>query len=57
MVEDPTDPRIAGFHDARDGELRRREGLFLAEGRLLVRRLLGTSRFGVQSLWFAFTVA
>jgi tRNA G18 (ribose-2'-O)-methylase SpoU len=50
MVEDPTDPRIVGFRDARDGELRRREGLFLAEGRLLVRRLLGTSRFGVQSL-------
>ena len=50
MVEDPADPRIAGFRDARDGELRRREGLFLAEGRLLVRRLLGTSRFGVQAL-------
>jgi len=50
MVEDPADPRIAGFRDARDGELRRREGLFLAEGRLLVRRLLETSRFPVQSL-------
>ena len=50
MVEDPADPRIAGFRDARDGELRRRAGLFLAEGRLLVRRLLETSRFPVQSL-------
>ena len=50
MVEDSTDPRIAGFRDARDGELRRREGLFLVEGRLLVRRLLETRRFEVQSL-------
>jgi tRNA G18 (ribose-2'-O)-methylase SpoU len=50
MVEDATDPRIAGYRDARDGELRRREGLFLAEGRLLVRRLLEASRFPVQSL-------
>jgi tRNA G18 (ribose-2'-O)-methylase SpoU len=50
MVEDPADPRIAGYRDARDGELRRREGLFLAEGRLLVRRLLEASRFPVQSL-------
>jgi len=50
MVEDPADPRIAGFRDARDGELRRRAGLFLAEGRLLVRRLIETSRLPVQSL-------
>ena len=50
MVEDATDPRIAGFRDARDGDLRRRAGLFLAEGRLLVRRLLETRRFPVQSL-------
>jgi tRNA G18 (ribose-2'-O)-methylase SpoU len=49
-VEDPADPRIAGYRDARDGELRRREGLFLAEGRLLVRRLLEASRYRVQSL-------
>jgi tRNA G18 (ribose-2'-O)-methylase SpoU len=50
MVEDPADPRIAGYHLACDGERRRREGLFLAEGRLLVRRLLETPRFPVQSL-------
>jgi tRNA G18 (ribose-2'-O)-methylase SpoU len=50
IVEDPGDPRIAGFREARDGELRRREGLFLAEGRLLVRRLLEASRFAVHSL-------
>jgi tRNA G18 (ribose-2'-O)-methylase SpoU len=50
IVEDAADPRIASFHDARDGELRRREGLFLAEGRLLVRRLLAARRFAVRSL-------
>lgn len=50
IVEDPADPRIAGYREARDGLLRRREGLFLAEGRLLVRRLLEASRFPVESL-------
>ena len=50
IIEDPADPRIAPFREARDGELRRREGLFLAEGRLLVRRLLESARFPVRSL-------
>lgn len=50
MVADPADPRIAGYRLACDGERRRREGLFLAEGRLLVRRLLETRRFPVRSL-------
>ena len=50
IIEDPADPRIAPFREARDGELCRREGLFLAEGRLLVRRLLEAARFPVRSL-------
>jgi tRNA G18 (ribose-2'-O)-methylase SpoU len=50
IVEDPGDPRVTDFRDARDGQLRRRTGLFLAEGRLVVRRLLETSRFRVRSL-------
>lgn len=50
IVEDPDDPRVADYRDARDGHLRRRAGLFLAEGRLVVRRLLEASRFPVRSL-------
>jgi tRNA G18 (ribose-2'-O)-methylase SpoU len=50
MIHDPADPRIASFRDARDGDLRRREGLFLAEGRLLVRRLLESPRFPLHSV-------
>ena len=50
IIEDPTDPRIAEYGLARDGQLRRHDGLFLAEGRLVVRRLLHASRFRTRSL-------
>jgi tRNA G18 (ribose-2'-O)-methylase SpoU len=47
-ITDPADPRIASFREARDGRLRE-TGRFLAEGRLVVRRLL-ESRFAVRSV-------
>ena len=47
-ITDPADPRIASYREARDGRVRR-AGLFLAEGRLVVRRLL-ESRFTVRSV-------
>jgi len=50
LVEDPADPRVADYREARDGRLRRRAGLFLVEGRLVVRRVLGASRFETRSL-------
>jgi tRNA G18 (ribose-2'-O)-methylase SpoU len=50
IIDDPADPRIASFREVRDGARRLRDGLFLAEGRLLVRRLLQTGRFPVRSL-------
>lgn len=50
IVEDPADPRVADYRDARDGQLRNRAGLLLGEGRLVVRRLLEASRFRVRSL-------
>ena len=50
IIEGPTDPRIADYGLARDGQLRRHHGLFLAEGRLVVRRLLDASRFRIRSL-------
>jgi tRNA G18 (ribose-2'-O)-methylase SpoU len=50
IIEDPADPRIAPYREARDGHLRRHDGVFLAEGRLVVRRLLGSARFPTRSL-------
>lgn len=50
IIDDPADPRVADYREARDGQLRRRAGLFLAEGRLVVRRLLEASRFRTRSL-------
>ena len=44
------DPRLALFRDVGDAELRRREGLFLAEGRLVVRRLLTESRYRTRAV-------
>ncbi|MGH7315094.1 MAG: TrmH family RNA methyltransferase [Candidatus Rokuibacteriota bacterium] len=50
ILDDPADPRAADYREPRDGQLRRRAGLFLAEGRLVVRRLLEASRFRIRSL-------
>lgn len=44
------DPRLALFRDVGDAELRRREGLFLAEGRLVVRRLLTETRYRTRAV-------
>ena len=46
----PDDPRLAPFRDVGDAELRRRDGLFLAEGRLVVRRLLTESRYRTRAV-------
>jgi tRNA G18 (ribose-2'-O)-methylase SpoU len=44
------DPRIAAFRDVRDGELVRSRGLFVAEGRLVVRRAVENRRYRVHSV-------
>jgi tRNA G18 (ribose-2'-O)-methylase SpoU len=49
-IEGPTDPRIAAFHDLPDSELLRRRGLFVAEGRLVVQRVIEDARLPVHSL-------
>jgi tRNA G18 (ribose-2'-O)-methylase SpoU len=49
-VESLDDPRIADFRNVRDPELRDRRGLFLAEGRLGVCRLIEDSRFPTRSV-------
>jgi len=49
-ITDPADPRIADYRSVPDPELLRRGGLFVAENRLVVRALLGSSRFRTHSL-------
>ena len=44
------DPRLAGYHGVRDGELARSRGLFVAEGRQVVRRVVEDGRYRVQSV-------
>ena len=48
-VDDIHDQCLTPFLRVDDAELRRREGVFLAEGRLVVRRLLADPRFVVRA--------
>lgn len=48
-IADLADPRVAGYRDVRDRELRGRDGLFVVESAACVARLL-RSRFEVESL-------
>ena len=49
-ISDLHDPRIAEYRNVPDGVLLREKGLFIAEGRLVVRQLLTASRLRTQSL-------
>ena len=40
LIDDPDDPRVAAFRDIRERDLTGREGLFIAEGEVVVRTLL-----------------
>ena len=44
------DPRIADYQAVREADLLAQRGLFVAESRLVVERLLGSRRFRVRSL-------
>lgn len=50
VVEDANDPRIAEYRNVPDGELLRARGVFVAEGRSVVQRLLGSRRFRTRSV-------
>ena len=52
VIEDPEDPRIAAFRNVREADLVGREGLFIAEGEVVVRVLL-RSRHPAVSLLIA----
>jgi tRNA G18 (ribose-2'-O)-methylase SpoU len=44
------DPRVAAFRAVRDGDLLRSRGLFVAEGRHVVRRVVEDGRYRVESV-------
>ena len=49
-INSATDPRVAAYRDVRDGELVRLRGMFVAEGRLVVRRVIEDRRSLVASV-------
>ena len=49
-VDDITDPRLADYRNVPDPELIERRGIFVAEGRLVVRRLLSGARLATRSV-------
>lgn len=49
-ITDIEDPRIAGYRDVRDADLRGRHGAFLAEGRFILTVLLTESRLRARSI-------
>jgi tRNA G18 (ribose-2'-O)-methylase SpoU len=49
-ITDPADPRIAGYRDIRERDLAGREGLFIAEGKVVLNVLFEARRFDVQSV-------
>ncbi|HJQ83881.1 MAG TPA: RNA methyltransferase, partial [Candidatus Binatia bacterium] len=49
-IADAADPRLAVYRDLAHGASARRDGLFVAEGRLLVGRLLRDARFRTRSV-------
>jgi tRNA G18 (ribose-2'-O)-methylase SpoU len=49
-IDAPDDPRIAAYAEVGDHERIRARGLFVAEGRLVCRRLIESGRFDVESV-------
>jgi len=49
-IERAGDPRADAYRDLRDGELLRSRGVFVAEGRLVTRRLIEDGRYRIQSV-------
>jgi tRNA G18 (ribose-2'-O)-methylase SpoU len=49
-INDLSDPRIAVYRDLRDADLRGRHGRFIAEGENIVRRLVASRKFPVESV-------
>lgn len=45
VVTDPTDPRLVPFQAVRERDLKRDDGLFIAEGEVVLRAMLAAGRF------------
>ena len=43
FIDDPDDPRVAAYRDIRERDLTGRQGLFIAEGEVVVRGLASTA--------------
>lgn len=50
LLSNPSDPRLDDYRNIPDPELIQRRGIFVAEGRLVVRRLISGSRYPVRSV-------
>jgi tRNA G18 (ribose-2'-O)-methylase SpoU len=50
LLDDPLDPRLTDYRNIPDHELLLQRGIFVAEGRLVVRRLLMESRYCTRSV-------
>ena len=53
LIDDPDDPRIAGYRQVRERDLVGREGLFVAEGEVVLRLLIASPRFAPVSALIA----
>jgi tRNA G18 (ribose-2'-O)-methylase SpoU len=53
LIEDPDDPRIAGYRAVRERDLVGREGLFVAEGQVVLEKLIAAGRHPVVSVLIA----
>jgi tRNA G18 (ribose-2'-O)-methylase SpoU len=49
-IDGPDDPRVAAFREVADAERLRSLGVFVAEGRLIVRRVLDDARYRIRSI-------
>ena len=49
-IADPDDPRVADYRGLGDSELMRARGVFVAEGRMVVQRLLEDGQYAIRSL-------
>ena len=49
-IDGPEDPRVAAFREVPDAERLRAQGLFVAEGRVVVRRVLEDPRYHVRAV-------
>lgn len=49
-IRDPRDPRVADYRAVSEPDLVRVRGVFIAEGRFVVQRLIGDRRFKIRSL-------